>query len=144
MAGWFYPPMRSDLLVVRRRGPLARAAVAAPLFSLVAARALVAALRRALGRHHPHGWTLQEELLITLMRTLLAHGDLAVWRAFFRSVSDPAKRPPSVVMVRAARPGGRSVWFTLSPELRPAAPRARLNLVFIHGGRWAGRGGHVR
>lgn len=64
---------------VERRHGLQKLAVAAPLLSVVVMRCGGVALRRAAGRRHACDWTLHEELLVTLMRTLLLCGDIGVW-----------------------------------------------------------------
>lgn len=62
--------------VIRPRNLAQKIYVATPLFLLAGLFSLFAALQRCLGLQHPHGWTLQEELLVTLMRTLLEYGEV--------------------------------------------------------------------
>ncbi|KAI8472957.1 MAG: Alpha/Beta hydrolase protein [Monoraphidium minutum] len=119
---------------VQRRNLLQLAYVTAPLLLVTAAHGVAAAFARVLGRPHPHAWTLPEELLITLMRTLLEYGDISVWRGFFRSVSRPISMPMDLVSQRVQRPGSRSLWFSLRRELQVVEPRAHVNILFIHGG----------
>lgn len=137
MTAFFDLPIRPEVRVVRRRHGLRKLAVAAPLFSILAGRTLLVALRRAAGARHPHGWSAHEELLVALMRTFLCHGDIGVWRAFFRNVASAKQQPADVISTPIERAGSRSLWFELVPELRPAAPRARFTLAFVHGGAFA-------
>lgn len=57
-----------------------------------------------------------------------------MWRAFFRNVSSRKRAPPEVETAPVLRAGSRSLWFRLAAPLRPAAPRASLTLLFVHGG----------
>jgi hypothetical protein len=120
---------------VQRRNLLQTAYATAPVFLLTGLQGAAAVLWRLAGRPHPHDWTLPEELLITLMRTLLEYGDIAVWRGFFKNVSRPISMPSDLVMSPAPRPGSKSLWFALRPELRVVEPRGSVNILFIHGGR---------
>lgn len=119
---------------VQRRNLLQIIYVTTPVFALTGIQAAASLFWRLVGRPHPHNWTLQEELLITLMRTLLEYGDIAVWRGFFKNVSLPVSMPPDLRAERVARPGSKSLWFTLRPELQVVEPRAHLNILFVHGG----------
>lgn len=122
------------LTVIKPRTTIEKICVAGPLLLLAAGQSLAAAVYRACGGQHPHGWTLQEEMLVILMRTLLAHGDIGVWRGFFRNVSSKDNVPPDLLVTQAAREGSKSLWFQLKEGLRAAEPRASFNLVFVHGG----------
>jgi len=71
MTAIFSLPIQRGTKAVPRRYGLQRLAVAAPLFAITTASCLSVALRRAVGCGHPLGWTLHEELLITLWVSLL-------------------------------------------------------------------------
>lgn len=75
----------AEATAVQRRNLLQIIYVTSPVFALTAAQAAASLFWRLIGRPHPHNWTLPEELLITLMRTLLEYGDIAVWRGFFKN-----------------------------------------------------------
>jgi hypothetical protein len=129
----FSLPIKRGIKTVHRRYGLERLAVAAPLLSITAAACIAVAVRRALGFRHPLGWCLHEELTVTLMRTLLVRGDIGVWRAFFRTVSDPSQAPPELDVEPVGLKGSRSVWFSMKQQLRPAAPKGRVTVMFMHG-----------
>jgi hypothetical protein len=120
--------------VTRRKG-LRRAAYATPLLTVAIASTLRVAAARLLGFRGAHDWPLREELFIVFLRALLEYGDIAVWRVFFQFVCpNPLKLPPGMRDAPAALAGSRSVWYELAPELLPAQPRGRVNMMFIHGG----------
>lgn len=120
---------------IHPRKLLPKICVAGPLLFIVAVKALGIAAARACGlRHNPHGWTLHEELFVTLIRTLMTYGDIGVWRGFFREISNERSVLPALQVSPAERDGSRSLWFELKPQLRPKNPRGAVNLLFVHGG----------
>ncbi|KAI8464436.1 MAG: Alpha/Beta hydrolase protein [Monoraphidium minutum] len=112
---------------------LPRLAVGGPILTAAGLGVLTVLARRLGGlRGHPLGWDVHEEITITLIRTFMTLGDIGVWRAMFRNLAAPL--PPALRAAPAGRPGSKSLWYELAPALRPAAPRAALDILFIHGG----------
>ncbi|WIA34161.1 hypothetical protein OEZ86_012521 [Tetradesmus obliquus] len=82
---------------------------------------------------HPLGWPLEQELLCTLMFGILQSRQVSAWRGFFGAVGELQAWVPVQVQRLAAGPCS-AVWIRLPPEKEPQQPRARVNMVFFHGG----------
>jgi hypothetical protein len=74
----------SEVAACRQRGLGHYFKICTPMFARATLRIAGALGRRAVSRgKHPLGWSLHQELLVTLMREVLATRDLGVWRALF-------------------------------------------------------------